>query len=58
MHEQVRGFTEETDKSYLDMRQKKLENIIFCFDLQRESEAISMECFRNGPRAYEILILP
>lgn len=51
MHEQVRGFTEEIGKGYLDMRQKKLENIIFCFDWQRESEAISMECFRNGARA-------
>lgn len=41
------------------MRQKKkLENIIFCFDWQRESEAISMECFRNDPRPWEILILP
>ena len=51
MHEQVRSFTEEIGKGYLDMRQKKLENIIFCFDWQRESEAISMECFRNGARA-------
>lgn len=58
MHEQVKCITEEIGRGHFDIKQKKMENIIFCFDWQRESEAIPMECFQNDPRAEKISVLP